>query len=98
MSAINRQTKNSSKNSLLIVGIITLVAGILFVYLMWHVEPQENEEIVKVIAITEDGCIGETMDGFAVNIGTCHALPGEYVLVPVDQKTKERAAAMNPTS
>jgi len=31
------------------------------------------------------------------NIGSCQAQPGEYIVVPVDQKTKERAAAMNPT-
>ena len=38
------------------------------------------------------------MDGYAVNIGDCNAKPGQYVDALVDQKTKERAALMNPTS
>ena len=53
--------------------------------------------MVKVVAITENGCIGETFDGYAVNIGDCGVQPGEVLNVPVDQKTKERAALMNPT-
>ncbi|MBT8251344.1 MAG: hypothetical protein KJO99_00710 [Nitrosopumilus sp.] len=65
---------------------------------MWYVSPEQNIEMVKVIAITESGCIGETLDGYSVNIGQCSAQPGEYIDAPVDQKLKERAAAMNPTS
>jgi len=100
MSAINRQSKKSTKsNSLLIVGgIIAIASVLLFAYLMWYVEPVENKEMVKVIAITESGCIAETFDGFSVNIGQCQAQPGQYVDAVVDQKVKERAAAMNPTS
>ena len=60
--------------------------------------PAETIELVKIIAVTEDGCIGETMDGFAVNIGDCDAEPGKYVNALIDQKTKERAALMNPTN
>ena len=55
-------------------------------------------EMVKIIAVTEEGCIAETLDGFSVNIGDCNGEPGQYVDAPVDQKAKERAAAMNPTS
>jgi len=99
MSAINRSTKKtSSLNSLLIVGgVIAVGSVLLFSYLMWYVTPEENTEMVKIIAITEAGCIGETFDGFAVNIGDCQAQPGQYVDAPVDQKTKERATAMNPS-
>ena len=86
-------------NSLFIVGgVIAVAALLLFAYLMWYVSPEQNVEMVKVIAVTEAGCIGETMDGFAVNIGQCDAQPGSYVDAVVDQKLKERAAAMNPTS
>jgi len=99
MSAINRQPKKAGKNSTLIIGVVIVMGALLlFAYLMWYVEPEENMELVKVIAITEEGCIGETMDGFAVNIGHCQAKPGQYVDALIDQKTKERAAAMNPTS
>jgi len=99
MSAINRQPKKASgKNSLLIVGgVIAIGAILLFAYLMWYVAPEENIERVKIVAVTEAGCIAETSDGFAVNIGACLDKPGEYVLASVDQKTKERAALMNPT-
>ena len=100
MSAINRQPKKAkSKNSLLVVGGVIAVASVLlFAYLMWYVAPEENIERVKVVAVTESGCIAETIDGFAVNIGDCQAQSGDYIMAPVDQKTKERAAAMNPTS
>lgn len=100
MSVINRQPKKvKSKNSLLVVGGVIAVASVLlFAYLMWYVAPEENIERVKVVAVTESGCIAETIDGFAVNIGNCQAQSGDYVMAPVDQKTKERAAVMNPTS
>jgi len=73
-------------------------AIVLFVYLMWYVAPEEHTERVKVIAVTETGCIAETYDGFAVNIGNCQVQPGEYANAIIDKKVKERAAAMNPTS
>ena len=104
MSAINRQPNKTSTNTsktnsnLIIFGTIAIGAVLLFAYLMWYVAPQENVETVKIVAITETGCIGETMDGFAVNIGDCQAQPGNYVMAKVDQKTKERAALMNPTN
>lgn len=103
MSAINRQpnkvNSSSSKKSLLIVGgVIAIAAVLLFAYLMWYVTPEEYTERLKVIAVTEAGCIGETFDGFAVNIGDCNAQQGEYVNAVIDKKVKERAAAMNPTS
>ena len=63
---------------------------------MFYTSPEHTMEMVKIIAITENGCIAETMDGFAVNIGNCNGNPGQYVNALVDQKIKERAAAMNP--
>lgn len=98
MSAIDRKPKKAvGKNSTLVIGgIIALVAGLLFTYLMMYTAPEENMELVKIIAVTKSGCIGETMDGFSVNIGDCVGQPGQYVDVPVDQKVKDRAAAMNP--
>jgi len=100
MSAINRQPKkNSGKNSTLILsGVIALVAGLLFAYLMFYTAPEENMELVKIIAVTDEGCIGETLDGYSVNIGECNAQPGQYVDALIDQKVKDRAAAMNPTN
>jgi len=100
MPAVNNQSKNTStKNSIFIIGGVILVSAIvLFAYLMWYVAPEEYTEKVKVIAVTEAGCIAETYDGFAVNIGNCQVQPGEYANAIIDKKVKERAAAMNPTS
>lgn len=99
MPAVNNQSKNTSKNSIFIIGGVILVGAIvLFAYLMWYVAPEEYTERVKVIAVTEAGCIAETYDGFAVNIGNCQVQPGEYANAIIDKKVKERAAAMNPTS
>lgn len=99
MAAINEKSKNSSdKKSLLIVsGILAAIGISLFAYLMFYTAAEEISEWVKVIAITDAGCIAETLDGFAVNIGSCDAQEGEFVMALVDQKVKERAAAMNPT-
>ena len=99
MSLGNSSNKKSSKNSTFIIaGVIALGAGLLFAYLMFYTAPEENMEMVKIIAVTDDGCVAETMDGFAVNIGDCNGKPGQYVNALVDQKTKERAALMNPTN
>jgi len=100
MSAINnRQSKKSGMNStILIGGVIAVGAVLLFAYLMFYTTPTETMEMVKVIAVTNDGCIAETMDGYSVNIGDCNAKPGQFVDALVDQKAKERAALMNPTN
>ncbi len=100
MSAINNQSgKSSNRNSIFIIGGMILVGAVLLLaYLMWYVAPDEYIERVKVIAVTDAGCIAETFDGFAVNIGDCQVKQGEFVNAMIDKKIKERAAAMNPTS
>lgn len=98
MSAFNPGTKKSDRKSVLIIcGVIGAGSVLLFVYLMWYVAPVENIERVRVVAVTKDGCIVETTDGFAVNIGDCNAEPDEYIVAPIDKKVRERAALMNPT-
>ena len=100
MSAVNNHSdKKSSKNTTFVIaGVIAIVVGLLFAYLMFYTAPVEEKELVKIIAVTDNGCVAETMDGYAVNIGDCNAKPGQYVDALVDQKTKERAALMNPTN
>ena len=100
MTAVGgKSNKKSGKNSTFIIaGVIAIGAGLLFAYLMFYTAPAEEKELVKIIAVTDDGCVAETMDGYAVNIGDCNAKPGQYVDALVDQKTKERAALMNPTN
>jgi len=101
MSAINfRKMKKSTnyKNHFIVVGILAAVGLALLAYLMFYVAPAEVLETVKVVAITDSGCIAETLDGHAVNIGNCNAEPGDFISALVDQKVKERAELMNPTN
>ena len=72
------------------------MSAVLLAYLSWYVSPSENLESVKIVANTKDGCIGETMDGFSVNIGPCDAGAGDVVSALVDEKVKERTLLMNP--
>ena len=99
MSAISSKPKKSSsiKNYAIVSGILAAIGISLFVYLMWYVSPQEVLEPIEIIAVTDEGCVGETLDGYPVNIGQCDAKPGEVIFYPVDQKVKERQDLMNPT-
>ena len=88
----------SGKKSLILIGAILGGIALLGVgYMLVFVEPEIIEERVKIIAVTESGCIAETFDGYAVNIGQCNAQPGDFLIAPIDQKVKERQYAMNPT-
>lgn len=78
-------------------GIIAAIAVSLFAYLMWYVSPEQMIERVKIIAVTDQGCIVETFDGHAINIGQCSTDPGQFINAKIDQKVKERANLMNPT-
>ena len=103
MPAIKRQpnkvNNSSSKKSMLAVGGTILIgATLLLAYLMWYVAPDEYTERVMNIAVTDAGCIAETFDGYAVNVGDCQVSSGEYVNASIDKKLKERAALMNPTN
>ena len=93
----NKKSTSSKKSMIMVVGIIAGIALVGVSYMTIFVEPELIEEQVKVIAVTESGCIAETLDGFAVNIGQCDAQPGDILMAPVDQKVKERAMAMNPS-
>lgn len=100
MSAIgSKEGKGSQVKSIVIIsGVLAAIGISLFAYLMYYTAPAETMEMVKIIAVTESGCIAETLDGYSVNIGDCQAEPGQYVNALVDQKVKERAAMMNPTN
>jgi flagellar basal body-associated protein FliL len=93
----NKKSTSSKKSMIMVIGIIAGIAVIGVGYMFIFVEPALIEERVKVIAVTESGCIAETLDGFAVNIGQCNAKPGDFIMAQIDQKVKERAMAMNPT-
>jgi len=101
MAAINHtKIKKSSNNKshFIVAGMLASIGLALLAYLMFYVTPDETPETVKIVAITSEGCIGETLDGYAANIGTCQDELGEYISALVDQKLKERAALMNPTN
>lgn len=93
-----RERTDSSKKSMIkIIGILGAIGIVGVGYMMWYVSPNQVTEMVRVIAVTESGCIVETMDGFAINIGPCNGQPGQLITATYDAKVKERAAAMNPT-
>ena len=89
-------TKSNKKPFLVIGGTIAAVALGLFAYLMGFTAPEHVTESVKLIAITEKGCVVETMDGHAITVEKCTGQPGDTIVVQYDKKIKERAAAMNP--
>lgn len=100
MSAIpNKKTKQSTNNKdhFIIAGILGGIGLVLLAYMMFYVAPVEVLETVKIIAVTDSGCIAETLDGHAVNIGECQGESGDFISALVDQKVKERAKLMNPT-
>ena len=62
----------------------------IFVYLFWYDSTDKVTERVRVIANIGEGCIAETHDGFAVNIGPCDAFPGEVIVATFDVKSKKQ--------
>ena len=88
----------NNKTTVLALSLVAIIACSLFLYLMWYVSPSTVVETVKVIAITDEGCIVETMDGYPFNIGFCNAEPGDIISAKIDSKVKERELLMNPTS
>lgn len=90
------QKQSNVKMYGMVGGVIAGIAIALFAYLMFYVLPELTTERVKLIANTDNGCIIETMDGFAVNIGPCEGNAGDYIVASYDTKVKERAAMMNP--
>lgn len=91
------QKQSSLRMYGIVGGVIAGVAIALFAYLMFYTAPDLVTERVKLIANTPNGCIVETSDGFAVNVGACQGNPGDFIVASYDAKLKERAAMMNPT-
>ena len=96
-SKIGKKSSSSMKSIVMIGGVLGAIFAVGLAYMFFYVAPEEVIERVEVIAVTQEGCIAETADGFATNIGQCIAEPGEFVMAPIDQKVKERQLAMNPT-
>ncbi|MEM3144230.1 MAG: hypothetical protein QXW91_06380 [Candidatus Nitrosotenuis sp.] len=90
------QSQSAKKPMLIIGGIIAAIALALFGYLMWYVAPVEVTETVKLVAITDNGCVVETADGHAITVPSCVGHPGDMIIVKYDKNIKERALAMNP--
>ncbi|MCV0398675.1 MAG: hypothetical protein K5785_01625 [Nitrosarchaeum sp.] len=88
--------RNNKTTIQIFIAVVTVGIGLL-VYLVWYVSPDEVTERVMVVANTVDGCIVQTMDNFAINIGQCDAEDGEVIVATYDAKIKERAILMNPT-
>ena len=93
----NRNSSTGNKSILKIIAILGVIACVGLAYMVVFVSPNEVVERVEVIAVIDSGCIVETFDGYAINIGKCNAQPGEIIMAPIDQKVKQREYAMNPT-
>ncbi len=84
-----------NKNYALIFGAIVLVAVLGVSYMIWFTSPNYVVQTVTIIANTENGCIGETMNGFSVNIGPCDAQPNDVISAKYDTNILKREIAMN---
>ena len=89
--------KNNRTTTQAFVAVVVIATG-LAMYLGWYVTPSNITETVKVIAVTDQGCVAESSDGFSVDIGPCDAEPGEFIEGTYDEKIKERRTLMNPTT
>ncbi|MCV0372394.1 MAG: hypothetical protein K5793_02440 [Nitrosarchaeum sp.] len=96
MKSMSDYARNNKTTIQIFIAVVTVGIGLL-VYLAWYVSPDEVTERVMVVANTVDGCIVQTMDNFAINIGQCDAEDGEVIVATYDAKIKERAILMNPT-
>ena len=67
-----------------VIPVIALMAGGLAVVMVmtlmpWNIAPTQVTEDVTVLAITEHGCVGESMLGVSVVVSDCSAAVGDVV-------------------
>ena len=112
MSVIpERIEKKSTDKKSPVIPVIGLMAGGLAVMLIllltpWHFVPVEITEDITVLAITEHGCVGESIYGVSVVVSECSAQVGDVIsatfYVPAMEldgfydKVQERVLAVEP--
>ena len=107
---IKQQSTQKEKKSP-VIPVIALMAGGLAVMLVllltpWNFVPVQVTEDITVMAITEDGCVGESVYGVSVVVSDCSAQIGDVIsasfYVPAMEqngfydKVQERVLAVEP--
>ena len=71
--------KRLSRRTLMTLLITGLAVVIVFTVTPWNIIPTQVTEEVIVIAVTEDGCVGESQYGVSVVVPECVAQVGDTV-------------------
>ena len=75
-----KQFEKITSRRILLVAMMTGFAVVLFFTLTpWNVIPTQVTEEVTVLAVTEDGCVGESQYGISVVVPDCSAQVGDVV-------------------
>ena len=103
-----QQTKSSKTPQLQFAVLLGVAASVILVLTVmpWNIVPTMVTEDVIVIAVTEYGCVGESVLGQSVVVSGCDASVGEtisasFYTAAMNQngyyeKVKERLAVVNP--
>lgn len=107
---ITKQSTQKEKKSP-VIPVIAIMAGGLTVMLVlllspWNFVPVQVTEDITVVAITEHGCVGESVYGVSVVVSDCSAKIGDVIsasfYVPAMEqngfydKVQERVLAVEP--
>ena len=89
-----------------IVIILSLAVMLVFLLSPWNFVPVQVTEDITVLAITEHGCVGESLHGVSVVVSECNADVGDVISatfnIPAMQvngyydKVHERIAVIEP--
>ena len=71
--------KGISRRALLTVMFAGFAVVLFFTLTPWNVFPTQVTEEVTVLAVTEDGCVGESQYGISVLVPQCSAQVGDVV-------------------
>ena len=75
----NQIEKRLSRRWIMTLMIAGIAVAVLFTVTPWNIIPTEITEDVTVLAITEDGCVGESQFGTIVVVPECGAQVGDIV-------------------
>ncbi|QDI89509.1 hypothetical protein Nisw_08225 [Candidatus Nitrosopumilus sp. SW] len=77
---LTKQTdKRLSRRTLMALLITGMAVTIIFTITPWNIIPTQVTEEVTVLAITENGCVGESQYGVSVVVPECNAQVGDTV-------------------
>jgi len=75
-----KQTENRlSRRTIMALMITGLAVVVVFTVTPWNIIPTQVTEDVTVLAITENGCVGESQYGISVVVPECNAQVGDVV-------------------